>query len=184
MCICSVQCAVKGSTAYPRRSCCIETKWMAFRLLQYIFNNIWSIKWLVRSLPWKVSPHLAQLGGGSWPGWAQAGQVGVQNAIFGYVRLAQVLSLKQEKIQTTFICTWVWEAKGFPNIWGVGVIVFLLKLSELGSDRSQDDAVCPRRLFIFLNQGNISKILPASVGEVGWLGAVWTRSGILKKKKL
>ena len=116
----SVQCAVKGSTGYPRRSCCIETKWMAFRLLQYIFNNIWSIKWLVRSLPWKVSPHLAQLGGGSWPGWAQAGQVGVQNAIFGYVRLAQVLSLKQEKIQTTFICTWVWEAKSFPNRWGGG----------------------------------------------------------------
>ena len=29
-----------------------------------------------------------------------------------------------------------------------------------------------------------SKILPASVGEVGWLGAVWTRSGIWKKKVL
>ena len=39
------------------------------------------------------------------------------------------------------------------------MIVFLLKLSELGSDRSQDDAVCRRRLFIFLSQGNISKIL-------------------------
>ena len=40
---------------------------------------------------------------------------------------------------------------------GVGVIVFILKLSELGSDHSQGDAVCHRRLFIFLNQGNISK---------------------------
>ena len=37
------------------------------------------------------------------------------------------------------------------------MIVFLLKLSELGSDRSQDDAVCRRRLFIFLDQDNISK---------------------------
>ena len=44
----------------------------------------------------------------------------------------------------------------------VEVFAFLLKLSELGSDRSQDDAVCRRRLFIFLNQGNISKELPVS----------------------
>ena len=35
--------------------------------------------------------------------------------------------------------------------------VFIQKLSELGSDRSQDDAVCRRRLSIFLNQGNINK---------------------------
>ena len=41
---------------------------------------------------------------------------------------------------------------------GVGVIVFIFKLSELGSDHSQDDAVYRRRLFIFLDQGNISKL--------------------------
>ena len=40
----------------------------------------------------------------------------------------------------------------------MGVIVFIIKLSELGSDRSQDDAVCCRRLLIFLDQGNISKL--------------------------
>jgi hypothetical protein len=37
------------------------------------------------------------------------------------------------------------------------MFVFILKLSELGSDRSQDDHVCRRRLSIFLNQGNINK---------------------------
>ena len=52
------------------------------------------------------------------------------------------------------------------------MIVFLLKLSELGSDRSQDDAVCRQRLFIFLNQGNISKILPASAERLGDLRSV------------
>ena len=41
---------------------------------------------------------------------------------------------------------------------GVGVIVFIIKLSELESDRSQDDDVCSRRLLIFLDQGNISKL--------------------------
>ena len=38
------------------------------------------------------------------------------------------------------------------------MIVFIIKLSEVGSDRSQDDAVCRRRLVIFLDQGNISKL--------------------------
>ena len=41
---------------------------------------------------------------------------------------------------------------------GVGMIVFILKFSELGSDRSQDDAVCHWRMFIFLDEGNISKL--------------------------
>ena len=41
---------------------------------------------------------------------------------------------------------------------GVGMIVFILKISELGSDRYQDDAAGHRRLFIFLDQGNISKL--------------------------
>ena len=38
-----------------------------------------------------------------------------------------------------------------------GMIVFIQKLSELGSDRSQDSAVSPWRLSIFLSQSNISK---------------------------
>ena len=37
------------------------------------------------------------------------------------------------------------------------MIVFIQKLSELGSDRSKDGAVSPWRLSIFLRQGNISK---------------------------
>ena len=37
------------------------------------------------------------------------------------------------------------------------MFVFIQKLSELGSDCSQDDAVCRRRLSIFLDQGNINK---------------------------
>ena len=40
---------------------------------------------------------------------------------------------------------------------GVGMIVFIRKLSELGSDRPQYSAVSPWRLSIFLSQGNISK---------------------------
>ena len=37
------------------------------------------------------------------------------------------------------------------------MIVFIQKLSELGSDRSQDVAMSPWRLSIFVSQGNISK---------------------------
>ena len=40
---------------------------------------------------------------------------------------------------------------------GVGMTVFIQKLSELGSDRSQDVAMSPWRLSIFVSQGNISK---------------------------
>ena len=37
------------------------------------------------------------------------------------------------------------------------MFVFILKFSELGCDRDQDDTVCRRRLSIFLDQGNINK---------------------------
>ena len=37
------------------------------------------------------------------------------------------------------------------------MIIFIQKLSELGSDRSKDSAVSPWRLSIFVSQGNISK---------------------------
>ena len=44
------------------------------------------------------------------------------------------------------------------------MIVFIQKLSELGSDRSQDGAVSPWRLSIFLSQGNISKPVGPTAG--------------------
>ena len=37
------------------------------------------------------------------------------------------------------------------------MFVFIQKNSELGCDRAQDDAVCRRRLSIFLDQGNLNK---------------------------
>ena len=42
--------------------------------------------------------------------------------------------------------------------------VFIHKLSELGSDRSQDVAMSPWRLSIFVSQGNISKPADPKVG--------------------
>ena len=55
---------------------------------------------------------------------------------------------------------------------GVGVIVFILKLSELGSDHSQDDAVCRRRLFIFPTR-------VTSVNSVAALKLIFGRGWIL-----
>ena len=73
--------------------------------------------WLtIRHWAWKLSPHLAQVGGGSQPSWPQAGHVGVQQTIFGNVRLPKVLSLIQEKMQDyIYMHTWVKEAKSVPN---------------------------------------------------------------------
>ena len=42
--------------------------------------------------------------------------------------------------------------------------VFIRKLSELGSDRSQDVAMSPWRLSIFVSQGNISKPADPTAG--------------------
>ena len=56
------------------------------------------------------------------------------------------------------------EAKSLPNRRGVGMTVFIQKLSELGSDRSQDVAMSPWRLSIFVSQGNISKPADPKVG--------------------
>ena len=47
---------------------------------------------------------------------------------------------------------------------GVGMIVFIQKLSELGCDRPQYSAVSPWRLSIFLSQGNISKPVGPTAG--------------------
>ena len=47
---------------------------------------------------------------------------------------------------------------------GVGMTVFIQNLSELGSDRSQDVAMSPWRLSIFVSQGNISKLADPTAG--------------------
>ena len=71
-----------------------------------------------------MSSHLTQVGGESRPGWPQAGQVGVQHTIFGNARLPHVLHL----------CTYGFERIKVSRIdEGVGMTVFVRKLSELGS---------------------------------------------------
>ena len=78
-----------------------------------------------------MSSHLTQVGGESRPGWPQAGQVGVQHTIFGNARLPHVLHL----------CTYGFERIKVSRIdEGVGVTVFIRKLSELGSA-----GLCPLR---------------------------------------
>ena len=46
----------------------------------------------------------------------------------------------------------------------MGMTVFIQKLSELGFDRSQDVAMSPWRLSIFVSQGNISKPADPTAG--------------------
>ena len=59
---------------------------------------------------------------------------------------------------------WVYEAKISQIDEGVSTTVFIQKISELGSDLSQEVAMSPWRLSIFVSQGNISKSADPTAG--------------------
>ena len=94
---------------------------------------------------------------------SQLAHVGGENNLVG-LKLAKIGS------NTLYLVIWDSHISYIALIWygckrikvsqiyeGVGMIVFIQKLSELGCDRPQYSAVSPWRLSIFLSQGNISK---------------------------
>ena len=94
---------------------------------------------------------------------SQLAHVGGENNLVG-LKLAKLgsntlyLVILDSHISYIALIWYGWKGIKVSQIYeGVGMIVFIRKLSELGSDRPQYSAVSPWRLSIFLSQGNISK---------------------------
>ena len=101
---------------------------------------------------------------------SQLAHVGGENNLVG-LKLAKLGS------NTLYLVIWDSHISYIALIWygckrikvsqiyeGVGMIVFIQRLSELGCDRPQYSAVSPWRLSIFLSQGNISKPVGPTAG--------------------